>query len=307
MPGLFPIPCPQYRLSIIPRYIQIYLVSIKFPTRNKIELVGCSGAPGGGRHEGIANPAKIRDYDQVFCISWTGKKVSENANPGANLKQLRTQRGWTLADVSERTGFPISTLSKIEKGQVSLSYDKLARISKGLDIDFVVFFAGADAALLKPGLGGRRSIIRKGEGRTIETHSYENRFLATDLLNKRFVPILGQGFVTSIENFGEMIRHQGEEFCYVLEGALELHTEAYAPVRLEAGDAIYFDSGMGHAYISVGDSPCKVLCICSGDESKLIHSLETVEGSGEAQGKPSQAAKRGRKKAAGSDTSKRSV
>lgn len=203
--------------------------------------------------------------------------MSDEANPGAILKKLRVQREWTLADVSERTGFPISTLSKIENGQVSLSYDKLARISKGLDVDIGIFFARDDARLTHSSLNGRRSIIRKGEGRTIETRSYLTQFLATDLLNKRFVPILGQGFATSIDDFGEMIRHEGEEFCYVLEGMLELHTEAYAPVTLEAGDAIYFDSGMGHAYISIGDTPCKVLCICSGDESKLIDTFENDE------------------------------
>ncbi|WP_313804606.1 XRE family transcriptional regulator [Sphingobium sp.] len=205
--------------------------------------------------------------------------MSDEAQPGTILKRLRAQRGWTLANVSERTGFPISTLSKIEKGQVSLSYDKLARISKGLDVDIGIFFAGAgeDPGGSQITSSGRRSIIRKGEGRNIRTRSYLNRFLATDLLNKRFVPIYGEGFATSIEEFGEMIRHQGEEFCYVLEGTLEFHTELYAPAILEAGDSIYFDSGMGHAYISVGEEPLRVLCICSGDESKLISTVENVQ------------------------------
>lgn len=203
--------------------------------------------------------------------------MSDKANPGAILKQLRAQNGWTLAEVSTRTGFPISTLSKIEKGQVSLSYDKLAGISKGLDVDIGIFFAREGARVPQITASGRRSIVRKGDGRSIETRSYLNQFLATDLLNKRFVPILGEGFVTSIDDFGEMIRHQGEEFCYVLEGTLELHTELYAPVILEAGESIYFDSGMGHAYISIGEVPLKVLCICSGEESKLIDSVENAE------------------------------
>lgn len=218
--------------------------------------------------------------------------MSDEAQPGAILRRLRAQRGWTLATVSERTGFPISTLSKIEKGQVSLSYDKLARISKGLDVDIGIFFAGAGESPGGPQIAssGRRSIIRKGEGRTIKTRSYLNHFLATDLLNKRFVPIYGEGFATTIEEFGEMIRHQGEEFCYVLEGTLEFHTELYAPVILEAGDAIYFDSGMGHAYISVGKKPLRALCICSGDESKLISTVEHVE-PGDARGENASKAK----------------
>lgn len=224
--------------------------------------------------ERFANREKIGDHARHNKNGSSAIIVSDQANPGAILKQLRAQSGWTLADVSARTGFPISTLSKIEKGQISLSYDKLARISKGLDVDIGVFFASDDDRAPPAAPSGRRSIGRKGEGRTIETHSYLNQFLATDLLNKRFVPILGQGYSTSIEDFGEMIRHQGEEFCYVLEGTLEFHSELYAPVILEEGDHIFFDSGMGHAYISVGDKPLKALCICSGDESKLIGSVE---------------------------------
>lgn len=226
--------------------------------------------------------------------------MSNEANPGAILNKLRTQRQWTLAEVSKRTGLPISTLSKIEKGQVSLSYDKLVRISKGLSVDIGVFFAHDDVQLAQPSLNGRRSIVRKGEGRTIETRSYMHRFLATDLLNKRFVPIIGKGFTTSIDDFGEMIRHEGEEFCYVLEGTLELHTEAYAPVTLEAGDAIYFDSSMGHAYISVGDTPCKVLCICSGEESNLMSNIEndvklpTPPGAPKKKRQPASAGSRGK-------------
>lgn len=255
-----------------------------------------------GRKRGdeiFANCGKVRDYWAEIGNSYEVEFVSEEANPGAILKQLRTEKGWTLAEVSKLTGFPISTLSKIEKGQVSMSYDKLARISTTLDVDIGIFFARDHARLPPSPAGGRRSVIRKGEGRTIETRSYLNQFLATDLLNKRFVPILGQGFATSIEDFGDMIHHQGEEFCYVLEGALELHTDSYAPVRLEAGDSIYFDSGMGHAYISVGEKPCKVLCICSGDESKLIE--ESVDGlaSVESASKKKKArapATRGRKK-----------
>jgi transcriptional regulator with XRE-family HTH domain len=193
----------------------------------------------------------------------------ENARPGAVLKALRLQKGWKLADVAQKTGFPISTLSKIENDKVAMTYDKLARLSKGLDVDIGVFFAEEPPPAIALATG-RRSIVRKGDGRVIETPAYRHRFVATDLLNKRFVPILGEGSVKSIEEFGELIRHSGEEYTYVLEGTLELHTELYAPVRLEAGESIYFDSGMGHAYISVGDTPCRVLTICSGDESQLM-------------------------------------
>lgn len=199
------------------------------------------------------------------------------------LRALRIQKGWKLSDVAEKTGFPVSTLSKIENDKVALTYDKIARLSKGLDVDIGVFFA-EDGVLPAVSLAtGRRSIVRKGDGQVIETDTYSHRFVATDLLNKRFVPIIGEAFVRSIDDFGELIRHAGEEYTYVLEGTLELHTELYAPVRLEAGESIYFDSGMGHAYIDVGDTPCRVLTICSGEESQLMtaHQKEGLAEGGE--------------------------
>ena len=53
------------------------------------------------------------------------------AKPGAMVRAVREQRGWTLAEVSERTGLSVSTLSKVENDKMSLTYDKLSRISKG--------------------------------------------------------------------------------------------------------------------------------------------------------------------------------
>ena len=47
----------------------------------------------------------------------------------------------------------------------------------------------------------------------------------------------------------------------MLEGVLELHTEFYAPVRLEKGDSIYFDSMMAHGYVAGSEAPCRIMSI----------------------------------------------
>jgi quercetin dioxygenase-like cupin family protein len=71
----------------------------------------------------------------------------------------------------------------------------------------------------------------------------------------------------------------------VLEGTVDLYTSLYAPVRLHAGDSIYFDSGMGHAYIAAGEGVCRVLSVCSGPEAQLIAAAERVN-SGNAAAPP---------------------
>jgi transcriptional regulator with XRE-family HTH domain len=192
------------------------------------------------------------------------------AQPGAALRTLRTRKGWTLADVSRRTGLPVSTLSKIENGKMSLSYDKLARISSGLEVDIAELFSPR-AAIANGGIpNGRRSITRAGQGQSIKTDSYDHLYPASELLNKRFVPIVAELRARSLVEFGELIRHDGEEYAFVLDGTVEFHSELYAPLILHKGDSIYFDSGMGHAYLAVSPGPCRVLSICSGAESQLI-------------------------------------
>jgi transcriptional regulator with XRE-family HTH domain len=206
------------------------------------------------------------------------------AKPGAVLKTLRTQRGWTLSEVSQRTGLPVSTLSKVENDKMSLTYDKLTRISEGLEIDIAQLFGGADLGPEASGaVTGRRSITRAGEGKSIETTTYGHLYPASDLLNKRLVPIIADVRARSPDEFAEMIRHPGEEYAYVIEGEVELHTELYAPVHLKTGDSIYFDSGMGHVYVNVGKGTCRILSICSSAESQLIAAFrdgktgETIE------------------------------
>jgi len=195
--------------------------------------------------------------------------VNTKAKPGSVLKGLRLANGWTLAEVSRRTGLPVSTLSKVENDKMSLSYDKLARISRGLDIDIGQLFSSEVTPSLSLATG-RRSITRAGEGRVIETETYITTYCATDLLNKRFVPLIAEVHARSTSEFSEMIRHPCEEYAFVLEGTVELHTDLYAPLVLETGDSIYFDSGMGHVYVNIGPGRCRVMSICSGDESQLI-------------------------------------
>ncbi|MDT9600669.1 helix-turn-helix domain-containing protein [Sphingosinicella rhizophila] len=192
---------------------------------------------------------------------------AEPTNPGTVLKLLRGRRGLTLADVSGLTGLPVPTLSKLENGRISFTYDKMMQVAHGLEIDIAQLLSSDVAEAPPVRLNARRSIARKGEGKPTDSGTYVIRHLAADLLDKGFVPMVGDINARSIEEFGPMIQHAGEEFVYVLEGVLELHSSIYAPLRLEQGDSIFFDSDMGHAYVNAGPGPCKVLSICSEPRS----------------------------------------
>jgi transcriptional regulator with XRE-family HTH domain len=184
------------------------------------------------------------------------------AKPGAALRAFRRKQGWTLSVVSEKTELPVSTLSRIENDQISPTYDQLTKLSLGLSIDFAQLLSG-DTEEIKPVQTARRSVNRAGDGQLLETPMQSLRYLSLDLTNKQFAPILGEVKARSLPEAGEFHRHDGEEFVFVIAGELELHSESYTPLNLRAGDSVYFDSGMAHAYVSVGKERCKILSICT--------------------------------------------
>lgn len=210
-------------------------------------------------------------------------RLDSNGAPGETIRTLRKQAGLTLSDVSTATGLAVSTLSKIEMGRVSLSFDKLTLISRALGLDIAELLNSASQGRApQPGGQGRRVIQRAGEGMLVETRAYKQRFMATELLHKRFTPILVEICATTlaefVAEFGALIRHPGEEFTYVIEGELEFHSELYAPVRLRAGDSIYFDSDMGHAYVKASPATCRIACTCvsRGREDTVIDQFVTA-------------------------------
>ena len=196
------------------------------------------------------------------------------ANPGEALKALRLQRGWTLAEVGRRTGLTVSVLSKVENGRLALTFEKLVRLSQGLQVDIAQLF-GSAPTVEGPSHGGlRRSVTRSGDGKSIDLERGRYLYVAAELINKRMVPIVGEVRTKSLDDYDELLRHSGEEYVFVIEGTLELHTEAYTPVRLERGDSVYFDSSMGHAYVAVGDEPCRILSVCATSEENLAKVLQ---------------------------------
>ncbi|WP_419816588.1 helix-turn-helix domain-containing protein [Glacieibacterium sp.] len=198
------------------------------------------------------------------------------SDPGAVIRSIRTERGWTLAEVSKRTGLPVSTLSKVETGKMSLSYEKLLRISHGLELDITRLFASPTAVAPPVTATGRRSITRAGEGPTIRTATYSYVYAAADLLHKTLNPMIIDVSARSIHEFGELMRHPGEEYAMVLSGSCEFHCDLYASAVLETGDSIYFDGGMGHAYVAVGPGPCRVLSVCSATDEDLKSRLRPL-------------------------------
>src|SRR3954447_25395412 len=198
--------------------------------------------------------------------------MSAHPTLGRILRDLRNHRGWTLKEMSERSGIPVSTLSKGEHDKLTLTYDKLLQLSQKLHIRISELFAEGDSA--GEGVTARRSIGRQDDAVRVTTPNYDYYYLCTELRRKRMIPIITRIRAKSLSEFGDLVRHSGEEYIYVLEGTISVHTEFYDPVTLRAGESIYIDSNMGHAYIAAEEcDEALVRGVGSSEDEALMSSL----------------------------------
>ena len=195
---------------------------------------------------------------------------------GTLLKGLRARNGWTLKEMSDRSGIPVSTLSKVEHDRLTLTYDKLLQLSQRLNIRMSELFAENDASP-EPPVTARRSIGELDRAVRVNTANYDYYYLCTELRRKRMIPVITRIRAKSAEEFGELVHHSGEEFIYVVAGSIVVHTEFYDPVTLTEGESIYIDSNMGHGYVAApGCDEAVVLGVCSSAEDGLMDSLLTL-------------------------------
>lgn len=199
--------------------------------------------------------------------------TSEAPNLGECLRRLRFERRMSIAEVSIATGIAKSTLSRVENDQLSLTYSKLLQLCKGLQIDIAELFS-CGTARRPPMPSARRTVTAPGTGRMVQVGQQAYEYLCTELAGKRMTPMTGTISSRTLAETNGLLQHEGEEFTYVLEGKLQLHTEFYEPLTLEAGGSVYFDSTMGHAYVSVGTTALRILSVCTTPEPPLPVPIE---------------------------------
>lgn len=165
----------------------------------------------------------------------------------AKIREIRKSKGLTLEGLSEASGISVSQLSKIENGKARLTFDTALRFSGLLRVPVTAFLSNT-----APSPIARRSVTTAGKGIVHETPGMRFEVLCSEFREKRNVFWRVVVSARSIEAGGGWRTHPGEEFVYVLDGVLDLHTEHYQPSRLNAGDSILFDAAMPHAYVARG-------------------------------------------------------
>ena len=167
---------------------------------------------------------------------------------GTRLRQLRRQRGESLASVAEAVGISVGFLSALERSQMSPSVGTLRKLARYYQRNILDFYDTAKGQLraVRP---HERKLLEAGDGVRMELLAWGNTVMEPHLF--RIAPAAGSG---------ESYTHVGEEFLFVLKGQLEIRVldDCY---RLRRGDSFYFESAVPHQWINPGKSEAWVLWV----------------------------------------------
>lgn len=168
---------------------------------------------------------------------------------GFKVRRLRQEKRMTLQALSDATGLSKPLLSQIENDQVIPPLATLLRISKALKVGLHSFFeeeGNTDKCILV-----RADQRRRLQRRLLPDHPappYTYHSLAYGRKQKHMEPFLVE-FETGQWNDDLMVRHEGEEFLFLLSGELELHYGEKVMI-MKPGDSVYYDSAEPHGYVA---------------------------------------------------------
>jgi transcriptional regulator with XRE-family HTH domain len=153
------------------------------------------------------------------------------------LRRLRTQRGWSLREVGERSGLSASFLGALERGESDIALERLARLARVFDHD-VGSFLGYSSRQAQPRFFGEDDRVRVDRGAGVVYEVIRVPALGFELVWVSLAPHAA---------FQDEFAHEGVDVTLVTEGTV---TATYNGVDhvLETGACVLWSGGYPHTY-----------------------------------------------------------
>jgi DNA-binding transcriptional MerR regulator/quercetin dioxygenase-like cupin family protein len=167
---------------------------------------------------------------------------------GARLRQMRTKRELSLAEVAKQVGISTGFLSALERSRMTASVATLRRLARFYKSNILALFDPSEST--SPLIGPeKRKVLQTGQGVRMELLAWGNTVMEPHLF--RIAPNSGSG---------ESYSHEGEEFLYVMKGELHISL-AGKEYQLKEGDSFYFESTTAHRWKNPGKKETCVLWV----------------------------------------------
>jgi transcriptional regulator with XRE-family HTH domain len=214
------------------------------------------------KKNGYVGTRQENDYlagvDAVAGAKGSRVEPGPDLSVGQRVAQVREQKGLSLEDVAKRTGLAVEALSEIESGDSNPPLGVLVRLGKALDMKLGTLIAtGEDRPYTVVRVSDRQDMSRYPHTRET-SYGYSYQALAPQKRNRNMEP-----FLVTLRTTGKTVEpsaHDGQEFIFVLDGALEAVVGDAVEV-LEPGDSIYYDSNLPHLLRPHGPGTATIVAV----------------------------------------------
>jgi transcriptional regulator with XRE-family HTH domain len=184
--------------------------------------------------------------------------LDDDQRVAAWIRAYRLRRNLTLAQLSELSGISVGHLSRLENGTRTPTVRLLLQLARALGVSLGALVGETPEQ-------NTVYVSRSLDRRTIETGDTSLQSLSDPAL--RWLQAVELCLLPG--RVGEPASHAGEEWIYVLTGAIEVDVNGGASALAE-GDAIHFRADVPHAVRNPHDEGATVL-IVNSLESPTLH------------------------------------
>jgi mannose-6-phosphate isomerase-like protein (cupin superfamily) len=200
-------------------------------------------------HDLLTDPAAVAAAQEKVL-------EQEAVTPAQNLRAAREKQGFSIQELSQRTGIAQRELEQVEAGQIMLPLGQVIKLSKVLSLKIADMISVGDKAFTIVRAGERSEVQRFGKAKQA-SHGYEYVSLAPGKKDRLMEPFLVMLHPASSD---EPSSHDGQEFIYVLDGEMEVIVDDNHDI-LKPGDSIYYDSSTTHLVRAHGNKPAQILAV----------------------------------------------
>lgn len=161
---------------------------------------------------------------------------------GQRLKTIREEKGLSLDDLSNMTGFDVDVLAGIENKAVQPQLGTIIKLSKALDSAFSRVMSGVGSKLYSVTRSNERTAVSRSTSKKGKNKLYSYNSLAPEVKGRHMEALMVTLEVNPEE---ELSVHDGEEFIYVVDGevAVKIGDDRF---ELAKGDSVYYLSTTPH-------------------------------------------------------------
>ena len=135
----------------------------------------------------------------------------------------------------------------------------MSRLARFFDVKISHFFEGEEELCSYEVVRtNERRVVKRVISKAGKKHGYTYESLSFYKRNKKMEPFIVR--ISERSDDETMYNHEGEEFLLVLSGIAEVLLDEER-IKLEVGDAIYFDSSVRHRVLSYDGNEAQVLAI----------------------------------------------